>query len=136
MQKNKYLDDLGIDIKNYGTNFISNRDKRNKIWKEQRALYGFDSRETWCLKYIFAQWLYSHLMMYLEEAGEVVDLSFYKFEHNDKTYTQEEAIKYIIDKTKNYLLIDDDWSDEERIAMEEMQDAIVLFSKIFPAMWW
>ena len=42
-QRNKYLDDLGLDIKNYGTNFVDElKDDRKEKWKEQRKKYGFD----------------------------------------------------------------------------------------------
>ena len=34
-QRNKYLDDLGLDIKNYGTNFIDeSKDDRREKWEK------------------------------------------------------------------------------------------------------
>ena len=86
MQGNKYLDDLGLKITEYGTNFISDDDERSGDWQKQREIYGFDSRECWNMDTKLIEWLYSHLMMYLEDASEIVDLTYYKFEHNGKTY--------------------------------------------------
>lgn len=135
MQRNKYLDDLGLDIKEYGTNFLDDADSRSEFWKEQRETYGFDSRECWNLNHTFAQWLYSHLMMYLEEASEVICLDFYEFVHNDVTYTQQEAIEYIIDKARKYILMDE-FADDAIKCIKEFEDAVVLFSKILPVLWW
>ena len=138
MQKNKYLDDLGLKITEYGTNFISDDDNRSEDWKKQREIYGFDSRECWCLNIKLMEWLYSRLMMYLEEASEIVDLSYYKFEHNDETYTQEEAIKYIIEKLKRYLIEIDEasWTDKEIELIDEVHDAFDMLNKILFALWW
>lgn len=138
MQKNKYLDDLGLKITDYGTNFISDDDERSEDWKKQREEYGFDSRECWCLNVKLIEWLYSHLMMYLEDASTVIDLSYYKFEHNDKTYTQEEAIKYIIEKLKRYLVEIDEasWTDKEVELIDEVHDAFDMLNKILFALWW
>lgn len=138
MQKNKYLDDLGLKITDYGTNFISDDDDRSEDWKKQREEYGFDSRECWCLNVKLIEWLYSHLMMYLEDASTVVDLSYYKFEHNDKIYTQEEAIKYIIEKLKRYLVEIDEasWTDKEIELIDEVHDAFDMLNKILFALWW
>lgn len=36
--------------------------------------YGFDERECWDLSYTSRVWLYSHLKLYLESAGSVVNL--------------------------------------------------------------
>ena len=58
MQKCKYLDDLGIPINEYGTNFMSNDDPREKGWSKERKEYGFDNRETWNLDRIFIEWIY------------------------------------------------------------------------------
>lgn len=36
--------------------------------------YGFDERECWDVSYTSRVWLYSHLKLYLESAGSVVNL--------------------------------------------------------------
>lgn len=143
MQRNKYLDDLGIDIKDYGTNFINNFfDKRQMRWWNQRKKYGFDARETYNLDYIFVQWLYSHLMMYKEKAGEVVDLECGKLTWHDKEITQLEAIDILIDVSKDFLLADDKYINDV-ISFEEKEEiytrfyeAMTLWGMILPCMWW
>lgn len=136
MQKNKYLDDLGIPIKNYGTNWTKDGDKREKRWKRQRKKYGFDERETWNLDHLFVEWLYSHLTMYKEIC--CVDLTYHKFVFKDKEYTQEEAIDYIIDICKEYITTYDEvsFTDKENDLLDKVADAIRMFAEIHPAMWW
>lgn len=137
MQRNKYLDDIGIPIDEYGTNF--KYDKRSdELYKAQRNLYGFDERETWSLDNLFGQWLYSHLMMYLEKANEFVNLDYHMFNFKGKEYTQREAIEFIIEKVKVRLITDEyeiELNEYNRI-LEEYQDAIRLWAEILPAMWW
>ena len=138
MQGNKYLDDLGLKITEYGTNFISDDDERSGDWQKQREIYGFDSRECWNMDTKLIEWLYSHLMMYLEDASEIVDLTYYKFEHNGKTYTQKDAIGYILERLKKYLVMDnlDVSFEEEKKCLDEVQDSFVLLSKILFTLWW
>ena len=78
-QRNKYLDDLGISIEKYGTNFCDKKDSRWKKWKKERKKYGFDARECWNLDSIFVEWIYSHFMKYKEDCN--VDLTVHKFEY-------------------------------------------------------
>lgn len=129
----KYLNDIGIEsdeICIFNTEQID--DERQKKFDEEREQYGFDSRETWSLDFTMITWLYSHLKMYLELGGKIVDLTFYKFDipvikilkedelqyerEGDRfpiTYTaeeirtqvtQEECIKIILDYFEDYLM--------------------------------
>lgn len=146
MQRNKYLDDLNISIDKYGTNFTSDKDERNEIWNKQREIYGFDSRECWNLDQIFIQWLYSHLMMYLEYVTGIINLEYHKFVFDGKEYTQKEAIEFIIERLKDSLVHDytDKYSNlsvDERIKKEEeiydgVYDAIRMWAEIFGTCWW
>lgn len=136
MQHNKYLEDLGIPLKDVGTNFSDVNDKRKKEWAREQEIYGFDERETWSLDRHFIEWLYSHLKMYLERANDVIDLEFYKFKFENKEYTQKEAILFIIDACENFLLIKSEYNEEYTDVLKDVQRAIKLFADIFPAMWW
>lgn len=136
MQHNKYIEDLGIPLKNIGTNFCDDTDERNKKWKEERKIYGFDERETWSLDHYFVEWLYSHLMMYMETGGTVIDLNYHKFNFAGKEYTQKEAIDYILYACKEYLLCDDIYCGNTGELIPNTQKAIRLFAEILPAMWW
>lgn len=130
MQRNKYLDDLGIPINEYGTNFCSN-DKRAKYWKQQKKLYGFDSRECWNLDQLFVEWLYSHLRMYVEEAN--VDLDFHKIIYKGEVYTHKEAINFILDKLSAYLQTN---SQKKEEMIKEVQEATRMWAEVVPYMWW
>lgn len=98
MQKNKYLDILGIKRKNYGSNFV----KENKIQRFfERRKYGFDYRQTINMDLMFAEWLYSRLMMLLEQTDD--DLTFNSIEFEGEKYTIERAIHRILKATSEYL---------------------------------
>lgn len=129
MQRNKYLDKLGIDRKNYGLNFSSKKDKNKSKWKKQIKKYGFDERETWNMDLIFIEWLYSHLCMYLEKSK--IDMTHHKFEFNGKTYTQEQAINKIISDLGNFLK-----TDFIARSYNSIEDSLLLFVKILPTLWW
>lgn len=138
MQHNKYLDDLGIPIKEYGLNWVEENDDRNEFMNKEKEKYSFDPRECWNLDDYFQEWLYSRLMKYLEDASKVINLDFYKFNFNNKEYTQKEAIQYIIECVKNILLlrINDVEDKEYKKVYEEYQNAVKLFADILPYMWW
>lgn len=135
-QRNKYLDELGIEPHSYGTNFTQKHDKREKDWKKQREDYGFDERETWNLNDQFVEWLYCRCKMYVEKASPIVNLKYYKFQFEGKEYTQIEAIEYIIEKCEAYMKTKYAYSEEEDKNIAGMQKAIKLWSEVFPAMWW
>lgn len=133
MQRNKYLDDLNIPVNKYGTNFMPDTDERNETWSRQKEEYGFDSRECWNLDQTFIEWLYSHLMMYLEDATGIIDLSYHKFEFDGKTYTQKEAIEFILERLRNSLI---DIYDDNNETYLEVYDAVRMWAEIFRACWW
>ena len=135
MQKNKYLDDLGLKQEEYGINFTKDNDKRKTEWEQQREVYGFDERETWNMGATFIEWLYSHLKMYDEV--NIVNTNYHTFEFQGKTYTQQELMDLIMEKCE-YFLLNQDKPDLnlENKAYEEAKIAIQAFAEVFPAMWW
>ena len=135
MQKNKYLDDLGLKQDEYGTNFTKNDDGRKTEWEQQREIYGFDERETWNMGTTFIEWLYSHLKMYDEV--NIVNTNYHTFKFQGKTYTQQELMDLIMEKCE-YFLLNQDKPDLnlENKAYEEAKIAIQAFAEVFPAMWW
>lgn len=129
MQRNKYLDDLGIPIEDYGTNFTDDNDQRASDWGNQREIYGFDTRECWNLDQTFIEWLYSHVMMYYEET--IVVLNYHKYEFEGKSYTQKEAIEHILELCRDYL------TTEFVLRNGDTAKKVTrLFAEILPAMWW
>ena len=140
MQRNKYLEDLGISIKNHGSHFI--KDRKIKQFIERRK-YGFDCRQIVNMDIIFAEWLYSRLMMYKEQTMD--DLTFNSVEFEGGTYTIEQSIDKILSDTKEYLIFWDvhsgicDWLDNHNEAKQyqesllaQMQSATRLWAEIMP----
>ena len=141
MQRNKYLEDLGLKIEDYGGNYIYKEKEgtdRRKLFEQERKDYGFDSRETWDLTYYFAEWLYSHLMMYKEFASEVVNLKYHKVNWQGKEITQLEAIDILIKTSKDYLLMDElEMSNKEIVRIREgFYKSMELWGEILHYMWW
>lgn len=133
MQRNKYLDDLGIPITEYGTNFIGDNDERNKEWEKEREEYGFDNRETWCLDRILAEWMYSRFMMYKEVT--IVNLDYHKYNIDGKEWTQRECIDKIIENTKFYLC-NETYAPDSTEVYEKLSEAIKIMSEVIFDMWW
>lgn len=134
-QRNKYLDKLGLKLKEYGTNWYDGKDK--KEWKKQRKDYGFDSRETWNLNHNFVEWLYSHLKMYKKEASKIIDLTAHKINWDEKEITQIEAIDILLKECKFFLInVNGTDLEKEKKAYERMQKATKLWAELFPYMWW
>ena len=130
MQKCKYLDDLGLKIENYGTNFISDNDPRKKVWKKERKKYGFDSRETWNLDRIFIEWIYTRVKYYKEH--NCIDMSFYKFKYKDSMITKDEVIDKILELAKEILL---DINNSE-LFVKNSEEICDLWKEVLPYMWW
>ena len=92
------------------------------------------------------------LKMYVEYAGKDIDLNYHTFEYQNKKYTQLEAINYICDvleealvvPTREYNILENvdtkrpisEWPELPEIDYNKVGDAIALFGKILPAMWW
>lgn len=131
MKRNKYIENLGISIKNYGSHFI--KDRKIKRFLERRK-YGFDSRQIVNMDIIFAEWIYSRLTMFKEQT--VDDLNFNSVEFEGQIYTIEQAINRIIEASKGYLLQFEktDTSDEkiEQKVCREMKSATYLWAEIMP----
>lgn len=127
----KYLDDLEIPLQNQHTNFLGKEDKRWKRWKKQRKKYGFDDRETWNLDQMFVEWIYTRFKMYKEIGGQVIDLSFHKFDYNGKKITQEEAIDIILEACEHCLISNNDLLDNSL-----PEEIYILIGRVMPAMWW
>lgn len=131
MQKCKYLDDLGLKPEDYGTNCVPDDDERAEDWLEEREMYGFDSRETWCLEYTFFEWIYTRLMMYKECCSGVIDLSFHKIQYKDKEITQLEAINLILDFAKEAII-----SRDDEVMYKNGREICDIWKEVLPCMWW
>lgn len=159
----KYLNDLGISSDELCIfNRAEDKDERKARFKEQRKTYGFDDRETWSLDYTLIGWLYSHLKMFAEIGGEVVDFSFYKFKipvlkeipkekllydcygycrkYHDEVFeehTEQEAIDICCEYLKFYLINKDECEEEVDVRKNEhAKCALKIVAEILPALWW
>lgn len=157
ISKNKYLDNLYLEPEEYGVNWdlVDGKDivEAGFRWQEQQEnCGGHDERELFNFDITFIEYLYTMLKMYVEYAGKDIDLNYHTFEYQNKKYTQLEAINYICDVLEEALVvrtreenilenIDAKEPIPERpklpeIDYDEVGDAIALFGKILPAMWW
>lgn len=135
MRRNKYLDDLGIKIENYGSNFV--KEKKFQRFIERRK-YGFDYRQTIHMDLAFAEWIYSRLMMLLEQTDD--DLTFQSIEFEGVHYTIEQAIHRILKAAQEYLyFFEVEEMDEETVEEEkriritnEIKAATRLWAEIMP----
>lgn len=128
----KYLDDIGED---YSWVWEPEGSERDELFEKEREIYGFDSRETWSLDYVFYMWLYERLKMYIEYAGEIVNLNFHKFDFKGKEYTQLELINMMIERLESYFKKEDLFvsSEEEYEPIKEIGE---IWALVLPAMWW
>lgn len=131
LQRNKYLEELGLTPREYGVNFLDNKDSRFKDWKIQQAKYGFDERETWNYDTIFVEQLYSHFKMYLDVAS--VNLSYHTFSYGKKTLTQKQAMELICKQCEDYLLAENETKRDLTIFSAK---TMTLLGKLMPTIWW
>ena len=128
----KYLDDIGED---YSWVWKPEGSERDELFEKEREIYGFDSRETWSLDYVFYMWLYERLKMFVEIGGQVVDLNYHKFDFKGKEYTQLELINMMIERLESYFKKEDLFvsSEEEYEPIKEIGE---IWALVLPAMWW
>ena len=155
--RNKYLDNLYLEPKEYGVNWDlvdeSEMVEAGFKWQEQQEnCGGHDERELFNFDITFIEYLYTMLKMYVEYAGKDIDLNYHTFEYQNKKYTQLEAINYICDvleealviPTREYNILENidakkpisEWPELPEIDYDKVGDAIALFGKILPTMWW
>lgn len=134
MQRCKYLDDLGIPIEKYGTNFISDDDTRKERWDKQKEEYGFDDRETWNLDIMFIEWIYTRVKMYKEV--NVINTEYHKIPYNDTEITQEEAMDKILELAKEILQSSSSCYDDGAMIYNNSREICDLWKEVLPHMWW
>lgn len=128
--KNKYLEQIGVSDSFYK---IPRDEKKSK----KCNCYLF---ETWDLARSWAEWLFTHCHMYLDETLDIIDLDYYKFEYAGNVYTQKEMIDMIIVLLADYLVYIDSEEVYEAWVEEEIYDnlriASEMWSLIVGHMWW
>lgn len=96
---------------------------RHKRFMKQRKKYGFDERETWCLGYTSALWLYCHLKRF-RDWGSVIEM-----DDIDETSSDNYIIK-IVKKDKNGNYIYKEKIDENKYIKLEKEKVKLPFGKV------
>ena len=95
--------------------------------------------ECWNIDYSFLLWINEHFKMYLEEAGNIVNLEDYTYDYKGKIITQKDAINIIINDTNWLIKVYYDYSVKEEFK-EEFTNAIdevfEVFHLVYYNMWW
>ena len=101
--------------------------------KKKRHIYKKKlSEECWDLDLAFLKWLQERLPVYLKEAGQIVDLTYYKFTYNNVEYTQKDLIIHMI-KLVNEAIDMDMYDEKYSVIVDEILD---LWKMVFYCMWW
>lgn len=100
----------------------------------QKLTRGWSDDETWVLNWEFVRWINTRSKRYLELAGELVDLGYYKFTYKGKKYTQSELIKKMIELSDEYL--DEDKGCDLERDFELENEIAKIWSMLISCMWW
>ena len=122
--KSKYLRDIGCE-------HSYDNDERKELFEEERELYGIASYETWNLDISFMEFIYVSFNMYNEV--NCVDTHYPKFNIDGEEWDMQQAIDYIIEISKKYLVERKDFFPD----YEELSDKFYKVLKtVMPFMWW
>lgn len=122
--KSKYLRDIGCE-------HSYDDDERKERFEEERELYGIASYETWNLDISFMEFIYVSFNMYNEV--NCIDTHYPKFNIDDEEWDLQQAIDYIIEISKKYLVERKDFFPD----YEELSDKFYKVLKtVMPFMWW
>lgn len=107
-KKNLYLEEIGetcYPSNHFGgiTNFsdLRNHLRYNRIARRT----GTDPRTCWGMDSAFFDWLYCNCRQLLKDTN--ADLTYQKYKHDGKTYTEGEYIEYLADLCKKVILFDE-----------------------------
>lgn len=96
--------------------------------------HGFDERDTFNLDSTLIMWLYERLRYFQDEATEIVDFNYHKFDIDGEQLTQLQCIDRMVEDCQVILLSDD---FDEREQMDAAKDDLFkVLSKVYWAMWW
>lgn len=130
----KYLDDVGYDHQSLYKNMSGEREIQFKV---ERAVYGFDSSETWALDKAMTVLLYERLCMLKEKTDDFIDFSIRQVEIYGEVKDPGEWLEEMIDLGQEILgtsVYDDDWDEVDEL--EKMKLLWLIWSRVFPYMWW
>lgn len=122
--KSKYLRDIECE-------YSYDDDEREERFDKERELYGIASYDTWNLDISFIEFIYISFKMYDEI--NCIDTHFHKINVEDEEWDMQQAIDYIIEISKKYLIErKDDFLHYEKISDKFYK----VLKAIMPHMWW
>lgn len=148
MRSYKYLDDLGVPIEDQYQNWFEDLkdDERSLQWKEQREIYGIDSRATWNWNQEYMDYCYIHIKFF--DQVNCVDMDYHKIVFDGEELSVQEAIDAILewfekvyypyrgeDIFKTYLSSEEN-SANLREYGNSYERVLILIARIMPYMWW
>lgn len=105
--------------------------------------YELNVKETFSLDMTILAYLYEHLIMYKEVAGEIVDLNYHKFTIKNEILTQGQCIDRMIEDIYIIFSIDNNiWKSEEsweklgKMIKEKEDDLFDILKECFQTLWW
>lgn len=125
----KYLEEIIRRTEIFG--YYDDTDDRHERWDNQIKEYGFCDIETWDLDKAFAQIIYERLMMYLECASDVVDLSQPTIEVLNAELTLKDAIEFTIWECKKAIK-----ATNPDVYTKAMDIVWQMMSKMHRYLWW
>ncbi len=136
LSNHKYLQELNLSKDNLWMYDDSQYpdDKRIPVWEKEREEYGFDSRETWDLRFAFYLWLYERLRMYLDRSSKIINLDYYTFEHKGKEYTQRTLVEDILQHIRFFF--SEEFNDGNLEHCNYVREIEELWMLLTPVMWW
>ena len=102
----------------------------------QRRIRGWSDDETWDLSISFMKWINSRFIAYKEHASKKVDLEFHKIKYELKEYTLLELINKIIDLTDRYIVLTNNFFDNEEELEKIKNQVLNIFKEMYWYMWW
>ena len=119
----KYLDD--VKFMDRPDLWDANNKARNIGWRQERNVYGFDSRETWSMDVTFVCWLYERLKMFVE----ICNIDF----TDEKMAEIKQKIDKMIQNCEEIFKINDIHDEKQQKFLDEI---LVLFKNTLPWLWW
>ena len=115
--------------------------KRNLKHLYQRHTRGWSDDECWDMEHHLVKWINEHFKVYLKQAGDIVDLTYHRFEYGGREWTQLELMERVIDVTD--ILLDEDKyiaslgiEDEEEIMIQAKDELYGILKVIHFQLWW
>jgi hypothetical protein len=131
----KILNDIGLESENLPWEMLAN-DKRQKLWKKERAEYGFDERDTWSLNYTLALLIYERLKFYRLYAPVEMDAkNAHEYVFLGSEVKLGTAIDRVLSGFEAYIKHDKFGPEYEEIYAEYIQ-CWALLGVIQPSLWW